>query len=484
MKKKITVIDLNNFSYYPTLAIGYLIAALRKSDFDVTLLSPLNKGIAAPKRERIENITHYWKSVLLNSDRVMVKKAMMAARKVPFIYNLYRGKNKNFESVKNDIPKGTDLVLISSYFENYYTCQELCSFLKKKNIPVIIGGPGFNNKRVTQEWLKLDGVNAIVGSEIDAFLADMIKDYFAKKDICKYPGVFTKDQPEADTSYIHKELNELPVPDFTDFPWDKYPMRIVPYMTGRGCSWGKCNFCTDVLYVSGRTYRSMTPDKVMNDLKELSKINKTNLIYFSDIKLNSNLEVWNSIINDLPKYVENPIWFGTVHVDNKINGLDRDSIFKAKRSGLTRLSFGFESGSQKLLDHMKKGTRIEKIERFLNDVHDAGISLRATMFVGYPYEDAEDLRLTYEFLKKNKHCFDRISLSKFQLFEMAPLHKQVMEDLSQAKETIHAKFNHNIFMLAPRGSKYSEYKHKVLRQVNEINSKPLLKEAILYDGVM
>jgi radical SAM superfamily enzyme YgiQ (UPF0313 family) len=484
MKNKITVIDLNNFACYPTLAIGYLIAALRKSDFDVKLLSPLNKGIAAPKRERIENVMHYWKAILLNSDRIAVKKMMMAARKIPFIYNLYRSKNRNFESVKPSIPEDTDLVLISTYFENYYTCQKLCAYLKSKNIPVIIGGPGFNNKRVTQEWLKIDGVNAIVGSEIDGFMADLVKDFLHGKDIRKYPGVFTKEEKNADTSYIFKEMNELPLPDFTDFPWEKYPMRIIPYMTGRGCGWGKCNFCTDVLYVNGRTFRSMTPQKVLNDLKELSRINQSNIIYFSDIKLNSNLEVWHALINDLPKYVKDPIWFGTVHVDNKINGLDRDSLFKAKQSGLTRLSFGFESGSQKLLDHMRKGTRIEKVERFLNDVHDARISLRATMFVGYPYEDEEDLRLTYEFLKRNKHCFDRVSCSKFQLFEMAPLYNQVMNDMAQTKETIGAKFNHNIFTLTHRGKKYTEYKHKVLKQVNEINSKPLIKEAILYDGVM
>lgn len=484
MKRKITVIDLNNFSYYPTLAIGYVIAALRKAEFEVTLLSPLNKGIAAPKRERIENITHYWKALLLNSDKIIVKKLMMAARKIPFIYNLYRSKNKNFESIKDEIPQDTELVLVSTYFENYYTCKQLCAHLQSKNIPVIIGGPGFNNKRVTQEWLQLDGVTAIVGSEIDGFLADLVKDFFAQKDILKYPAVFTKAETNADTTYIFKEMNELPIPDFIDFPWEKYPMRIIPYMTGRGCGWGKCNFCTDVLYVNGRTYRSMTADKVLNDLKALSTINKTNLIYFSDIKLNSNLDVWHSLINELPNYVKDPIWFGTVHVDNKTNGLDRESLFKAKQSGLTRLSFGFESGSQKLLDHMKKGTRIEKIERFLNDVHDAGISLRATMFIGYPYEDEEDLRLTYEFLKKNKHCFDRISLSKFQLFEMAPLYDQVMHDVKQTKETIHAKFNHNVFTLTPRGKKYNTYKHKVLRQVNEINSKPLMKEAILYDGVM
>ncbi len=104
--------------------------------------------------------------------------------------------------------------------------------------------------------------------------------------------------------------------------------------------------------------------------------------------------------------------------------------------------------------------------------------------VGYPYEDEEDLRLTYEFLERNKHCFDRISLSKFQLFEMAPLYQQVMDDIKQNQNTMVAKFNHNIVMLTSRGSKYSAYKHKVLRQVNKINSKPLMKEAIVYDGIM
>ncbi len=76
---------------------------------------------------------------------------------------------------------------------------------ERKNIPVIIGGPGFNNKRITQEWLKLDGVNAIVGSEVDAYLADLIKDYFNRKDIRQYPGVFTKESIDADTTYIFRE---------------------------------------------------------------------------------------------------------------------------------------------------------------------------------------------------------------------------------------------------------------------------------------
>lgn len=482
--KKITVIDLNNFSYYPTLAIGYLISYLRESGHETSLLSPLNQGVKSKQRERIENITHYWKSLVLNSDKPVVSKLMTTAKKIPFVYNRYLKKEKVYDLLKDSIDLNSDLILVSTYFENFYVCKKIGELLASHNIPMIIGGPGFNNISVAQEWLTLKGVNAIVGSEIDNFLADLINDFLAKKDISSYPGVYSKENSKPDTSYIFKEMNQLPTPDFSDFPWDKYPMRIIPYMTARGCGWGKCNFCTDVTYVNGRTYRSMNKDKVLSQLKELSKLNKSNLFYFSDIKLNSDLDVWNGLITELPNYVDSPKWFATVHVDNKKkNGLDRDTIFKAKAAGLVRLSFGFETASQKLLDHMKKGTRIEKIERFLNDVHDAGISLRATMFVGYPYETDEDLKLTYEFLVKNEHCFDRISLSKFQLFEMSPIYETVKEEFMD-KSTINPKYNHRINMSVKRGKKYSSYKHKLLRQVNKINSKPILKEAIEFDGVM
>ncbi len=349
---------------------------------------------------------------------------------------------------------------------------------------MIIGGPGFNNKSIASEWLKLKSVKAIVGAEVDGFLSDLITSYFNGESISKYPGVFTAEQPSPKNDYIYQDLNDLPIPDYSDFPWEKYPMKIIPFMTGRGCKWGQCNFCTDVTYVNGRTFRSMSETKVLEQLRELSKLNSSNIFYFSDLKLNSHLKVWNALINELPKYVDSPKWFATVHVDGKKeNGLDEKSIRKAKEAGLIRISFGLETASQRLLDHMKKGTRIDRVEKFINYTSEAQVSLRATMFIGYPYENAEDLKLTYEFLKRNKHCFDRISLSKFQLFEMAPIYEQVKKEFED-KKIINPKYNHRINMTVKRDRSYKHYKHKILREINIINSKPLRKEAIAFDGVM
>jgi len=38
------VVDLNNFSRYPTLSVGYLVAILRGSDVEVDVLSPFSRG--------------------------------------------------------------------------------------------------------------------------------------------------------------------------------------------------------------------------------------------------------------------------------------------------------------------------------------------------------------------------------------------------------------------------------------------------------
>ena len=103
-------------------------------------------------------------------------------------------------------------------------------------------------------------------------------------------------------------------------------------MTGRGCSWGKCNFCSDVVLVNGRSYRSQSSEKVLADLKALSEQVGTNIFAFTDLKMNSNVEVWNSVIDGLPQIVDDPIWFCSVHVDNrKRNGLDGETLMKAKR---------------------------------------------------------------------------------------------------------------------------------------------------------
>jgi len=273
-------------------------------------------------------------------------------------------------------------------------------------------------------------------------------------------------------------LEQLPVPDYSDFPWDKYPNRIIPYMTGRGCSWGKCNFCADVVLVNGRSYRSQTSEKILSDLTILGKQVGTNIIAFTDLKLNSNVQVWNSLINGISKIIDNPIWFCAVHVDNrKNNGLDFETLNRAKKAGLTRISFGLETASQRLLDDMNKGTTVARLDQFVNDVLKAGISLRATMFIGYRDENADDLKQTFEFLEKNQDCFERVNLCRFQIYDLTPIKEEL--SLDEREGLFARQINHSYL-----NKDYLKYKKRILKIVNKINSKRLNQDAIAFDGVM
>jgi anaerobic magnesium-protoporphyrin IX monomethyl ester cyclase len=475
---KIKLVDLNNFAHYPTISMGLVAKYIRDYGFDLEVISPLSNGIKSRKREKVETIVDYYKNRLIFSQLKIVRRLILIAEKLPFIKERFLQKRKLSRFITSSIDPNSDLVLISTYNENYSICQSIVQQIKKNGIPVIIGGPAFNDLKQVDLFVNIEGVSYVVGSEIDNYLGEMLVDFFQKKDIHSYPGVYSKGKEHVQNNYIFKDLEKLPVPDYSDFPWDKYPNRIIPYMTARGCSWGKCNFCSDVVLVNGRSFRSQSQEKILNDLKELSEQVDTNIIAFSDLKLNSNVQVWNALIDELPSIIENPIWFCSIHVDNrKKNGLDFSTLDRAKKAGLTRISFGLETASQKLLDDMKKGTTVARLDQFVNDVYKARISLRATMFIGYRNETYKDLKDTYEFLLKNEKCFERINLCRFQIYDMTP----ILEELSpeERNQMFARQINHEYL-----DKKYLKYKKQILKIVNKINSKQLNDDARAFDGVM
>jgi radical SAM superfamily enzyme YgiQ (UPF0313 family) len=85
------------------------------------------------------------------------------------------------------------------------------------------------------------------------------------------------------------DLSRLPVPDFADFPWHLYRTPVVPVMTGRGCSWGRCLFCSDVETVNGRTFRSRPVEAVLDEISQQSARHAAKQVAFLDIKLNGDL---------------------------------------------------------------------------------------------------------------------------------------------------------------------------------------------------
>lgn len=486
---RLLVVDLNNFAYYPTIAVGYLVAILRRDGFRVDVLSPLSHGVPSAAREKQETLLDHVERRVSYSTRPWVD----APRR--FLGNLRsrwraRPEERVRAAIRAELRDPPDAILISTYTDSHALCVELAAEAQRANVPVLLGGPAFNQARIADEWRSIPGVAAVVGGEVEGYVAELVRDAIARRDLARHPGAFLPDGRSGPAAPPLRALDELPHPDYDDFPWDRYPHRIVPVLTGRGCGWARCTFCADIVTANGRGYRSRRPDLVLDEIEAQTRRYATRNVTFLDIKLNSNLAMWDALAHELPSRVPGVKWICAVHVGvDEANGLSAKQLDVAARAGLSRVTFGLESGSQRVLDAMDKGTRVESNAAFLRHASEAGISVRCTLIQGYPGEDAGDLERTAEFLERNAAWLDRVRLNRFNALVGARFAKDYEKDRSRFPglrdlewEYRHARSRYRY--LPAETEPYRRAMRRVLGAVHRVNRKPLKETAREFDGVM
>ena len=85
--------------------------------------------------------------------------------------------------------------------------------------------------------------------------------------------------------------------------------------------------------------------------------------------------------------------------------------------------WGIESGNDRVLSLMKKGTNVKDVEIVLKRSHDAGIKNVTYIMFGFPTETKEEFLDTIQFLKRNDENIDLVSTSVFGLQKDTPVYK-------------------------------------------------------------
>ena len=495
MNKRVLLVDLNNFARYPSIAIGYLTAVLRSGNIDVELLAPFSTGIQGVPRERRPPWWGRLDLELRYRSAVTRSSAVRALRKRYATYTssqLARSKAKIVAEFSRYLDRGFDAVLVSTYLAYHSHCVAIGELCRKRGVPWILGGPYFAASDVAREWIDLPGLTALVIGEIEPNLCELVTRVIQHQSVDHIPGVRlpnTKGQPGPPAPPL-KHLDALPFPDYSDFPWSKYPNKIVPIITGRGCGWGACTFCSDVTSTAGRTFRSRSVQNVLDEILHQSRLHGASLFVFTDMKLNSDLEMWHGLIGGIRKIVPAARWVGAVHVGTQDrNGLTLGELRQARAAGMVRITTGFESGSQRILDSMAKGVNLSTTSRFLIDAHQAGISVRVTMFTGYPGERSSDVASTTAFLQEHKHCIERVPLYRFQLISGTSIARRITQKPDRYAEISNLGLHHREGFIEHDYSEsadpsYRRAMSQLFRVVHEINRKPINASARDFEGVM
>jgi radical SAM superfamily enzyme YgiQ (UPF0313 family) len=493
----VLLVDLNNFARYPTLSIGYLASILRRARVEVSVFAPLMVGVSGVTREarphRFSLLAAGINHRAATSSRPWVRawRDRLAERRRSGIATHQREVVEGFSAhLAKARPQA---VMISTYLMYRETCVRICALCRDAGIPVLLGGPYFVQPEVIAQWVGIPGLSGLIAGEVELDLPSILKTLLERGDLGQHAGVLVADpegKPSGRVAPPLEELDAVPFPDYSDFPWRAYPNRIVPVITGRGCGWGVCNFCSDVTSSAGRSFRSRSPENVLSELSDHHRKLGASRFAFTDLKLNSNVDMWRSVIAGMQTAAPGGQWIGAVHVGMEAdNGLSDADLRNAAASGCARLTTGLESGSQRLLDLMKKGTRLDTVSAFLQGASSAGISCRCTMILGYPGESAEDVHASADFLSRHAREIERVSLNRLQLISGTGLHRAIVRAPHKFAGVRIVHEDGAMAQVEHRNDTLGTAPHRkavmrLLGEVHRINSRALSPRAREFEGVM
>jgi radical SAM superfamily enzyme YgiQ (UPF0313 family) len=207
----------------------------------------------------------------------------------------------------------------------------------------------------------------------------------------------------------HPVLDELPFEDrelfdykvttgfVSNFP-GIFKAPSVTIIASRGCPY-KCTFCAPhatTMYGPRVRYRSV--DNVIEELKILREKYHFNSIFFWDYSITLN-KAW--MYEFAEKYKANG-FKALISANARADAICRneDAIKELSKVGFKMLHIGYESGSQRMLDFMKKGITVEESLRATEICKKNGIIVRGLFMLGLPTETKDDIQKTMDFIKK------------------------------------------------------------------------------------
>jgi radical SAM superfamily enzyme YgiQ (UPF0313 family) len=138
-------------------------------------------------------------------------------------------------------------------------------------------------------------------------------------------------------------------------------------------------------------------ENVVSEIEVL--VNKgVSFIFFQDDTLTVDLKRLNSIINYIEEKGLKFTWSAESRVDTIVK--EPNIVKRMANVGCISLQFGIESGSQAMLNALKKNITIEQIHSAVNLVLKEGIELACSFLVGHPFETHDTMLETFEFAKE------------------------------------------------------------------------------------
>lgn len=211
------------------------------------------------------------------------------------------------------------------------------------------------------------------------------------------------------------EMDELPFPDFSEVPLETYLTKSLPFSMSRGCI-KRCTFCSEAPF--WKRYRTRSAKSIFRELKHAHDTLGIKNFLSHDSLMNGNFEVLEELADLIIADGLKITWQGMCRLDKRMTPA---LLEKLKFAGCSTISYGLESGSQKIADLMKKGVKITDALQVIKDSHAAGIVVNVFIIVGFPRESWLDFMKTMVFLFRIRRKIFLANVSDTGVMKGAPM---------------------------------------------------------------
>lgn len=277
---------------------------------------------------------------------------------------------------------------------------EICK--QTTDVVILMGGP--HPTSAPEDCLSDKNVDIVIRGEGELTIKELVQNLDNLKDV---KGISYRNNGEI----IHNSQMEL-IKDIDSLPFparhlfnirvykhlDAIRNPITTILTSRGCPYA-CTFCSS-RHIFGRIFRPRQTKSVVDEIQMLVEEYGIREIHILDDAFTLDQDRAISICDEIIKRGLNKEMVWCTPNGIRVNCVSKKLLEKMKEAGCYKVSFGVESGNQKILDVVKKGITLEQVRNAFKLAKEVGLETWAFFIFGLPGETKETIRNTIEFAKE------------------------------------------------------------------------------------
>ncbi|MGE4545124.1 MAG: radical SAM protein [Pedobacter sp.] len=293
-----------------------------------------------------------------------------------------------------------DAVGITVNLATVQAAADICHALMYSHVPVFVGGPEVtaNLKGILDDL----PCSFAVQGEGEETAVEFLQELFGRQQYHRVRGLTFWDEKQS--AYITNEvrpwieMDSIPLVPYDIVDLSRYDRSYAEFSAGkvevlntsRGCPF-HCTFCSNK-YVWSRQYRAMSPQCMLEHVKNALKGTDATAIYFREDHFTLDEERVRGFCN-LVRENELDFEWGC---ESRVNNLSVEFVQTMYQAGLRSMWFGIESGSDEVLKRLKKGITVDQVKEATRICKQVGVKVGFSVMLGIPGETRDELNKTLD----------------------------------------------------------------------------------------